>query len=201
MNILVNKKKINTLYNQIKILENELEIYKNKYQSLKNNFRCIICMEDYVDYIPNCGHVGLCKNCVYNLADKRKCVICKRNIKYIEIFLPYSIEKIDILGEIIIENSRIIDFHRDNFLKEELEIYKNTIKTLEHKNKMLIKNNEYLLYEVKEIENAKKNFLYKKFLTLIKEIDFLKKNNMQNNIQNNMQKKSKNTRLCNLIFF
>ena len=40
-------------------------------------------MDEYVNFIPNCGHVGLCKECLSNLVDKRKCVICKESIKYI----------------------------------------------------------------------------------------------------------------------
>lgn len=123
------------------------------------------------------------------MVDKRKCVICKENIKYIEIFLPYNVEKIDDeIGEIVVENSIITDFSGGNFIKEELEAYKNTIKSLECANEELIIINECLLNELKEIENTKKNLFREKFYTLtreidnlISEIDFLMRNRIQYN--------------------
>lgn len=204
MNVLVKRKKLHTLCSDLTLLEEELEIYKNKYDSLKNNFKCVICMDEYVNFIPNCGHVGLCKECLGNLVDKRKCVICKENIKYIEIFLPYNVEKIDDeIGEIVVENSIITDFSGGNFIKEELEAYKNTIKSLECANEELIITNECLLNELKEIENTKKNLFREKFYTLtreidnlISEIDFLRRNRIQDN-----NEVKKNSRFCDLKNF
>lgn len=61
MNVLVKRKKLHTLSSVLTLLEEELIEYKNKYDSLKNNFKCVICMDKYVNFIPICGHVGLCK--------------------------------------------------------------------------------------------------------------------------------------------
>ena len=204
MNVLIKKKKLHSLCSDMSLLEEELQLYKNKYDSLKNNFKCIICMDEYVNFIPNCGHVGLCKECKNNLVDKRRCVICKENIKYIEIFLPYNLEKINNqIGEIIVENTIITDFSGDNFIKEELESYKNTITSLEYENEELIIKNEYLLNELKEIENTKKNLFREKFYiltreidNLISEIDFLNKNRIQHN-----NKVKKSNRFCDFKNF
>mgnify|MGYP001364248046 CR=1 FL=1 len=101
-------------FSKNKLLQEELLEYKTKYESLKNNYKCIICFDNYVNVIPSCGHIGLCKFCLDNLQNKKICVICKENIKYIEIFLPYNIEKIDEFGEIVIENKIITNYIENN---------------------------------------------------------------------------------------
>jgi hypothetical protein len=203
MDVLVKRKRLDTLCCDLILLEEELAIYKNKYESLKNNFKCLICMDDYVDYIPNCGHVGLCIECKNNLVDKRKCVICKQNIKYIKIFLPYNVEKVDCdIGEILVENSIITDFSGGNFIKNELKTYKNTIKSLEYVNQELVIANESLLNKVKEIQNTKKSLFCEKFYAfmreinnLISELNFFRNHNIENK-NKKVEKVEKRNRLC-----
>ena len=54
---------INKLDFQIEKYKNNIYTYKNNIDILKNNFKCIVCFDDYIKFIPSCGHAGICKNC------------------------------------------------------------------------------------------------------------------------------------------
>ena len=38
-------------------------LYKDNLETLINSFKCYICMTNYVELIPTCGHVGICNKC------------------------------------------------------------------------------------------------------------------------------------------
>merc|ERR1712070_1084102 len=89
-----------------------------KYNKLKDSFKCIVCMDNFIDYIPSCGHNGCCIKCYNKLNDKFKdnCLICKQNCKYNRIFLPF--EKDCVISDNLLNESKKVN---NDIIKVQME--------------------------------------------------------------------------------
>jgi len=107
-------------------------LYKDNLESLINSLKCFICMTNYINLSPSCGHMGICDKCYRNknFNYKHTCPICKNNVSYIKIILPFSedevkIDKLNLLK--IIQNIDIKNIKDDSTsskiqeIKSELE--------------------------------------------------------------------------------
>ena len=162
----------------IKNLKEENLHYKNQYNIFKNNFNCIICLDNYIEYIPTCGHMGLCVSCKTKLNSRKvesRCVICTKKIKYIKMFMSFSLESIDD-KDIYIENKDITEFNSLKFLKNEIKETQKTIDLLEISNNKLLDKKKILIDE-NNLLIDENNLLIEEKNNIIKEIEKNKNNN------------------------
>ena len=166
---------INKLDFQLDEYKNKINTYKNNIDILKNNYKCIVCFDDYIKFIPTCGHAGICINCKNNTRFNEylnNCIICKKNTKYIEIFLPFSNEKINIdneenientenkeENEIFIENPEICNFNRVDYLNNQVKTIQTNIKILEETNDELYENYELLNNKCNELNRNNSKYV------------------------------------------
>ena len=155
-------------------------LYKDNLESLIDSLKCFICMTNYVNLSPSCGHMGICDKCYRNKNFKYRhtCPICKKHVSYINIILPFSedevkIDKLKLLK--IIEN---VDTKN---IKDKLVLIKvQNIKTE-------LKSKEDLTKKFKT-ELKSKEDLTKKFKKIKLENYNLKKQYNKINILNNILK-------------
>lgn len=177
---------------------NELVDISQKYNKLQESFKCVVCVNNWINYIQTCGHLGFCTECYKNKKNKftKKCVLCKQSCTYMKIILPFTIEDhslhnsdkpiniseryINYQLKLIEENKVII-----NSLEQEIDLIKN--------NKTIIKNKLTSIIEKLEIEKKKNIKIHKKIVNNIKkdkeEIKILKTNIRNLNKNNELLKK------------
>lgn len=154
-------------------------IYKDNLEALMDSLKCFICMTNYVNLSPSCGHMGICDKCYRNKNFKyrHKCPICKKHVSYVDIILPFSEDeiKIDKLKLIkIIENVDYKNIKDDKISKKlkniKFELENNGI--LSEKFKRVKVENHRLqvqynkLSKLNDILKNKVNIRYQKSLTL-----------------------------------
>lgn len=98
-------------------------IYKDNLEALIDSLKCFICMTNYINLTPSCGHMGICDKCYRNknFRYRHNCPICKRHVSYVDIILPFSEDtiKIDKLKLIkIIENVNTKNIKDDKISKK-----------------------------------------------------------------------------------
>ena len=75
-----------------------LSLYIKNFDELNESFNCMICLMKPINYTPSCGHMGICEECneiLKNTNHSRKCMICKKNIRYNKVILPFTKNMID----------------------------------------------------------------------------------------------------------
>ena len=156
------KEELNNSNNKISIYEKELLEFNNNNKYILESFKCLICLNNPIEFVTSCKHFSMCKKCHHRITEldniySKKCILCKQdNISYQEIIYPFNVENFNFNGlEIIHEKNEITNPKNDN-------------------NKFLSKIINELLIQIdvleKEIANMKKNKL-----ELFKKIDLDRK--------------------------
>ncbi len=126
-------------------------LYKENLDALIDSFKCYICMTNYITKAPTCGHMGICNKCYSNenFNYRKKCAICKKNIQYINLILPFSEHNTKINNSKLIEICQ--DFNINNIknqnIKNKVINIKNDINIFTHLNEesKKIKKDNYIL--------------------------------------------------------
>ena len=162
---------IKSRYSSVDIEENNnliqlkkgIKYYKENFNNINECFKCSICMNNYIDLTPTCGHMGICNECYNNRSFifKNKCILCKKHVRYIKIFLPYSFNNGKITNVNKLTHNHISSFLNDNI--NELTIINEKLKKKYSKRLNEIKD---LNYVIKNVDN--KNNILEKELKIIK---------------------------------
>lgn len=163
-------------------------LYKDNLENLINSFKCYICMTSYVELIPTCGHVGICNKCYNNryFYYRNNCSICKKDIRYNPIILPFSKE------EVKCDHINLFKlFEKDEIKKVKCKNNRQKINQLQTQEneyeREMIKNNEF---EVKYLEISNNNNILEKKYKKLLDLNRLLKNKI--NLQS---KKNRNLRI------
>jgi len=154
-------------------------LYKDNLESLIDSLKCYICMTNYVNLSPSCGHMGICDKCYRNknFNYRHTCAICKKHVSYIDIILPFSedefkIDKINLFK--IIENVDTKNI-KDNLISTKIQNIKSELDSNEDLTKKFkkIKLENYHLKKqynkinkLNDILRNKVDIRYKKSLSL-----------------------------------
>lgn len=105
--------------NKISIYEKELLEFNNNNKYILESFKCLICLNNPIEFVTSCKHFSMCKECHRRITEldniySKKCILCKQdNIRYQEIIYPFNIENFNGL-EIIHEKNEITNQKNDN---------------------------------------------------------------------------------------
>jgi hypothetical protein len=166
-------------------------LFKDNLEALIDSLKCFICMTNFINLSPSCGHMGICDTCYRNknFRYRHNCPICKEDIMYVNIILPFSenevkIDKLKLLR--IINNIDIKNIKDTNISKKitEMKINNNNLN-------LEIKNNEDLIQKFKEIK-LENYHLQRQYNKLTRMNDILKnKINIRQNKASNLKLKLK----------
>ena len=157
-------------------------IYKDNLEALIDSLKCFICMTNYVNLSPSCGHMGICDKCYRNknFRYKHNCPICKSHVSYVDIILPFS------EGEIKIDKLKLIkiieNVDNKNIKNEKIS------KKLKNM-KFELENNENLSQKFKrvKVENHRLQTEYNK----LSKLNDILKNKVNIRYQKSLKLKSK----------
>lgn len=157
-------------------------IYKDNLEALIDSLKCFICMTNYINLTPSCGHMGICDKCYRNknFRYRHNCPICKRHVSYVDIILPFSEDtiKIDKLKLIkIIENVNTKNIKDDKISKK----LKNMKFELENKDDLSEK------FKRVKVENHRLQIQYNK----LSKLNDILKNKINIRYQKSLKLKSK----------
>lgn len=126
-------------------------LYKENLDALIDSLKCYICMTNYITKAPTCGHMGICNKCYSNknFNYRKKCAICKKNIQYINLILPFSEHNTNINNSKLIEICQDINIKniKNQNIKNKIINIKNDINIFTHLNEesKKIKKDNYIL--------------------------------------------------------
>lgn len=178
--------------NNLVQLKKEINYYKENFNNINESFKCSICMDNYIDLTPSCGHMGICNQCYNNRSfiSKNKCILCRKNVKYIKLFLPYSFNNKKITSVNKLSKNHFNFFINENI--NELTIINDELKEKYYEKSQEINNLNYI---IKNIDN--KNNRLEKELKLIKN-KYKEVNNENIKLLNILEQVTEDLEECNI---
>ena len=146
------------LLNSNQLLENQLTDISDKANDLVEGLQCIICYNNVFEYVPTCGHIGICGECFNDskFRFRKNCVICSKKVKYVKLFLKIEninddlksvirkklenkIENLEIINKCASDNNKVL-YENNNKLIKECSLFKKQMKLLIEQNSVLQNN-------------------------------------------------------------